>query len=259
MLSYLTNKIDAIRARAPDTRHVAFLYEQNYAHRGLHGGQFGGPILENSAGAFDAAIERGYGIECDVQPSVDGVAMVFHDMDLERLTGKKGKIAETKTRDLQAMKLNGDNGTIQTIKQMLAAVGGRQPILLEIKSDIENYAPLCLSVRHALEGYRGKVAIMSFDPQIVRWFRKTASHIVCGLVVTEEGTKGLRGRIKRHMALWLAKPDFLAYDIRDLPSKFAKNQRDRGFPVLTWTVRTQDHQDRASKHADSMIFEKRSA
>ena len=30
--------------------------------------------------------------------------------------------------------------------------------------------------------------------------------------------------------LWRARPDFLAYDIRDLPSRFAAAQRRRGLP-----------------------------
>lgn len=255
MLSYLSNKIDAIRARPPAPARVAFLSEQKFAHRGLHGAMFDGPILENSLGAFKAAIDAGYGMECDVQPSDTGIAMVFHDKELDRLTAKSGLISETGVNELRATPLNGDNGNIPTLEQLLAVIASSQPILIEIKSDVFNYAPLCLSVRRALEGYRGKAAIMSFNPAIVRWFRKNAPHIVRGLVITEEGTRNMRGRAKRHSALWMAKPDFLAYDIRDLPSKFASNQRDRGIPVLTWTVRTQAHHDVASKHTDGLIFE----
>lgn len=255
MLSFLSNKIDAIRARAPAASRVAFLSEQNFAHRGLHGAMFGGPILENSMGAFKAAIDAGYGMECDVQPSDTGIAMVFHDKELDRLTGSSGLISETNVDVLRATRLNGDNGTIPTLEQLLTMVANRQPILIEIKSDVTNHAPLCLSVRRALEGYRGKAAIMSFNPAIVRWFRKNAPHIVRGLVITEEGTRNLRGRAKRHSALWMAKPDFLAYDIRDLPSTFAYNQRNRGIPVLTWTVRTQDQHNIANQHTDGLIFE----
>ncbi len=255
MLSYLSNKIDAIRAKPPLASHVAFLQEQHYAHRGLHGGIDSNAPLENSMGAFEAALKAGYGIECDVQPSVDGMAMVFHDQDLKRLTGQDGLISQTRTADLKAMALNGDNGNIPTLEEVLTLVARQKPILIEIKSDVENFAPLCLSVRRALEGYRGKAAIMSFNPAIVRWFRKTAEHVICGLVISEEGSKGLRGRAKRHAAMWLAKPDFLAYDIRDLPCKFARSQRARGMPVLTWTVRTDKQKQTAKKHSDAMIFE----
>jgi hypothetical protein len=50
-------------------------------------------------------------------------------------------------------------------------------------------------------------------------------------------------------------PDFLAYDIRDLPSRFAAGQRRRGLPVATWTVRSAEEQERALAHADTAILE----
>ena len=60
-----------------------------YAHRGLHSEA----VVENSPAAFAAAIERGMGIECDVQLAGDGRAMVFHDWELDRLTGERGPVA----------------------------------------------------------------------------------------------------------------------------------------------------------------------
>ena len=75
-----------------------------------------------------------------------------------------------------------------------------------------------------------------------------------GLVVTEAGRRW-RGRLMRHFARWRAKPDFLAYDIRDLPSRFAAAQRAKGLPVLTWTCRSDEHRGRAAMHADQIIYE----
>jgi glycerophosphoryl diester phosphodiesterase len=114
---------------------------------------------------------------------------------------------------------------------------------------------LCGAVRRALEGYRGKVGVMSFNPEVGRWFARHARHIARGLVVTEAGKKGWRGRLARRLFLWRARPDFLAYDIRDLPASFATRQRARGLPILTWTVRTPDERARASAHADQIIYE----
>jgi glycerophosphoryl diester phosphodiesterase len=96
---------------------------------------------------------------------------------------------------------------------------------------------------------------MSFDPRVCRWFADHAPHVVRGLVVTEDGSRTLSGRMRRHMALWHGKPDFLAYDIRDLPSGFAAGQRKRGLPVLTWTVRSRELAERAAAHADAPIAE----
>jgi glycerophosphoryl diester phosphodiesterase len=97
---------------------------------------------------------------------------------------------------------------------------------------------------------------MSFNPEVGRWFKEHAPRIVRGLVVSEEGKAGVRGRIERHVALWGARPDFLAYDVRDLPSRFAASQRKRGIPVYTWTVRDAQAEQTALAHADQIIYEK---
>ena len=79
--------------------------------------------------------------------------------------------------------------------------------------------------------------------------------VLRGLVVTEEGKKGLRGRIERYLSRRIARPDFLAYDVRDFPSRFAGRQRAAGMPVLTWTVRTQADRAAAAANADQIIYE----
>ncbi len=235
----------------PDPARVAFISGQPFAHRGLHGGT----VLENSIAAFEAAIAEGHGIECDVQAAADGTAFVFHDYELDRLTGRSGKLAAIAARDLDAIELNGGNGHIPRLREMLRMVAGRVPVLIEIKSRDRRVGPLCLSVRRALEGYGGPAAIMSFNPLVGDWFNRNAEHVVRGLVVTEDGKRQWHRRIGRHRNLWMAKPEFLAYDIRDLPSPFAAAQRRRGLPIVTWTVRSAEQEKLAAIHADEPIYE----
>ena len=234
--------LDRWFAPASDKARVGWLKQATYAHRGLHGeGR-----VENSPSAFAAAIERGLGIECDVQRSRDGEAMVFHDWDLDRLSSEHGPVKVRDAAELGQIALGATGDTIPTLADLLSQIGGKVPLLIEIKSKREvRVAPLCFAVRRALEGYRGPVAVMSFDPRAVRWFARHAPHIVRGLVVTEEGRRTLSGRLRRHLSLWQARAEFLAYDIRDLPSRFALAQRARGLPLLTWTVRSPDLAERA--------------
>ena len=249
----LSALLDRRWAPAPDeSRRLRFLTTQPFAHRGLHGGR----VLENSRAAFRAAIALGHGIECDVQVSKDGVAVVFHDYELDRLTDESGLVADRTAEELQRIKLKGTDETIPTLDDMLALVAGKVPLLIEVKLDSKRINPLCLSVRRSLEGYRGPAAVMSFNPYVGRWFEKNGELIIRGLVVTEEGKAGLRGRYERHWSLWKSSPDFLAYDIRDLPSSFAESQRQRGIPVLTWTVRTPDQEKTAFNAADEIIYER---
>ncbi|WP_370516083.1 glycerophosphodiester phosphodiesterase family protein [Novosphingobium sp. Gsoil 351] len=244
--------LDSWLAPPSGEQRVGWLRAHAYAHRGLHGGG----LIENSPSAFAAAIERGLGIECDVQRSRDGEAIVFHDWELDRLTGESSPVKARDAADLTRIALGGTGDTIPTLADLLAQIGGKVPLLIEIKSKREvRFGPLCLAVRRALEGYRGPVAVMSFDPRVIRWFRAQAPHIVRGLVVTEEGHRTFSGSVGRHLALWQAKPEFLAYDIRDLPSRFACAQRRRGLPLLTWTVRSEELAGRARLHADAPIAE----
>ncbi len=244
--------LERLLAPAPQAQRVSFLTTQPFAHRGLHGG----PIIENSRAAFEAAIKAGHGIECDVQASWDGEAFVFHDEELDRLTGETGAFGGRSANILDLITLKGTTETVPRLSEILRIVLGRVPILIEVKAKDRRIAPLCLAVRRALEGYRGEVAVMSFNPEVGRWFAQHAARLTRGLVVTEEGHGGMRGRIERHTSLLRARPDFLAYDVRDLPSRFAARQRARGLPVLTWTVRDMLTQRTANAHADEMIYEK---
>ena len=243
--------VDNLLAPAPTPGRVAFLKGQPYAHRGLHGNG----VLENSPAAFEAAIKLGHGIECDVQAAEDGRAFVFHDYELDRLTDRSGPIANLRPEDIDRISLRDGHGKIPRLRETLEQIAGRVPVLIELKSRNRRVGPLCLSVRRALEGYGGKAAIMSFNPLVGAWFRSNAEHIVRGLVVTEENSKNWRGRIARHRNLWIAKPDFLAYDIRDLPSRFAASQRARGLPVVTWTVRSAEQEKTALRYADEPVYE----
>ncbi|MFC0203532.1 glycerophosphodiester phosphodiesterase family protein [Novosphingobium soli] len=248
--------LDRWASPAPDPRKVAWIGAQDYAHRGLHGSGPGGVIPENSRAAFAAAVEQGYGVEFDVQRSGDGQPVVFHDDTLDRLTLESGPVRRRSAAQLGAVCLDGTDETIPTLRQVLDQVAGRQPVLIEVKSRRgDRIAALCLAVRRVLEGYVGQHAVMSFDPRVAHWYRVHSPHTVRGLIVSEGDDRALPGRIRRRLALWHARPDFLAYDIRDLPSRFAAAQRRRGLPLATWTVRDPEHDARAQALADAAIFE----
>ena len=244
-------RLDARRAPPPDRGRAAWLSAQPFAHRGLHGGD----RVENSRAAFTAAIAAGHGIECDVQLSRDGIAFVFHDDTLDRLAGRADAVASLSSDVLAGIVLAGSDERIPRLTDMLRLVAGQVPLLIEIKSRNRRVAPICQAVVRALEGYSGPVAIMSFNPLVGAWFATHAPRILRGLVVTEENATTLRARIERHLWLWRAQAQFLAYDIRDLPSRFAAAQRARGLPVTTWTVRTARQLETASAHADAPIHE----
>lgn len=233
---------------------LAALGAKPFAHRGLHG--TGTP--ENSRAAFAAAVTAGYGIELDVQLSRDGEAMVFHDGELDRLTAARGPVAERTAAELGRIRLSGTDEAIPTLAEALAVIAGA-PLLIEVKAPDRHVRPLCGAVARALASYIGPVGVMSFNPEVSRWFDREGGGPLRGLVVTEQGKGKWRGRMERNLALWRARPDFLAYDIRDLPSETSAFARFEGRPVYTWTVRSEEDRARAAEHADQIIFERPSA
>lgn len=244
-------RLDSGLLPAVEPRRTAFLRARPFAHRGLHGHG----TVENSRAAFRAAVAAGHGIECDVRISRDDVAFVFHDAALDRLTHASGAFAAQPARALGQIRLKGSDEAIPALAEVLALVAGAVPLLLELKAPGAQVAPLCLAVRRALEGYRGAVAIMSFNPEVPRWFGNHAPRLPRGLVVTEQDDGLWRGRIARRLALWRARPEFLACDVRDLPSRIGEAARRRGLPLLTWTVRDCVPGRHPVPHADQIIYE----
>lgn len=235
---------------------LSFLTRAPYAHRGLHGDG----IIENTRAAFEATIVAGHGIETDVQVSKDGEAMVFHDYELDRLTQKQGLVIDRKAAKLETIRLKDSDETVPRLTEMLDLVDGRVPIMIELKTKGHKVKKLCRSVATALADYQGEAAVMSFNPEVGRWFIKNNPSVVRGLVVTEHDEVQLAARIKgamqRSLSVFRAEPDFLAYDVRDLPSPFADSLRVKGVPIVTWTVRTEGERASAAEGADQIIYEK---
>ncbi|AOL22227.1 Glycerophosphoryl diester phosphodiesterase [Erythrobacter litoralis] len=235
------------RRTAPD-----WLTQWEYAHRGLHSPG----VPENSLAAAEAAIAAGLGVECDVQRSLDDHPMVFHDWDLERLTGVVGATEERLSEELEMLGLIGSDQRPVRLATFLDIVAGRVPVLIEIKSkrryDVEW---TCVSVSRMLETYSGLHAVMSFDPRVSRWFRLHSPLTPCGLVMREDDRGNTQRAWQRRLAFWIAKPDFLAYHIAALPSRWVAALRAGGLPVLTWTVDSPEARTRAALHADALIAE----
>jgi len=237
----------------------SWLTDVPVTHRGLHDAAAGVP--ENSLAAFEAAIAAGYGIELDLQLSADGVAVVFHDDDLQRLSGTAGAMCERSAAELGRLHLLGTGETIPTLRRTLDAVADRAALLIELKTLGREVGPLERAAWRELRGYRGRFAVQSFEPATVAWFRRHApgacrGQIGRGYRRDDEGQGPLRRFLLRHLLLsWPGRPDFIAYDVNALDEPALKLARALGLPVLTWTVRTEAQLARARALADNVIFE----
>src|SRR5579864_1567524 len=99
-----------------------------FAHRGLH---FGSRIPENSLAAFEAAVQLGAGIECDLRLTADDQVVVFHDADARRLCADPLVIGKASWKAVAGLRVEGH--PILTLESLLDLIDGRVPLLLEVK------------------------------------------------------------------------------------------------------------------------------
>ncbi len=232
------------------------------AHRGLHDRISG--IIENMPGAATAAISGNFGIECDIQLSADGEAMVHHDDALGRLTEGSGALLDLTCRELKAVKFKDTAEQMMTLGDLCALVNGRVPIIIEVKSHFDGDRKLVARMAQVLQAYAGPVAGMSFDPDQVVALRETMPGLLRGIVAERQYSEAdwpeaspaqRRGMLHLRHAL-RTRPQFVAYWVNELPSSAPWVARHVfGLPLLTWTVRTPEQRDRAARYADQMIFE----
>lgn len=235
-----------------ERRALEWLTRWEYAHRGLHGEG----MPENTLAAAEAAIAAGMGIECDIQLSRDGVPMVFHDWELERLTNEKGTVASFNAAELQQIGILNSGQTITRLDEFLAVIDGRVPLLIEIKSKPGyDVTQSCRAVSEFLGAYAGEHAVMSFDPRVGGWFFKHDSSRCRGLVCTDTLDMGFREVWRAAGSIDQGHPDFLAADVRDLPNAITTIWRQTRRPLLTWTVRSPKLRRQALADADALISE----
>lgn len=232
------------------------------AHRGLHDASAG--VIENTASAFSAAIAGGYGIECDVQVSRDGEAMVHHDDGLGRLTDGSGRLADMDAAAIQAVRFKHSADRILTLSELCDLVLGRATLVIELKSHFDGERRLVGRTAQVLEKYAGPVAVMSFDPAAIEAIRQIAPGLPRGIVAERHYSHhewdplppAAKRRMRHLLHAHRTRPHFIAYSVEDLPAAAPLIARHVfGLPLLTWTVRSEEDRRTAMRWADQMIFE----
>ena len=233
-----------------------------FAHRGLHDNKSGAP--ENSMPAFRKAVEKGYGIELDVQLSSDGVPVIFHDLDLARACGVQGLVRERTYEELQTLRLFGSEEKIPALKDFLEMVDGRVPLIVEFKSE-DSDLTLCRVIAPMLRAYKGAYCIESFNPLVLLWYRIHQPKVMRGQL-----SDGFI-HIPKYRALnkapitipvqflipnFLSKPDFIAYNHMyegNISRRICRNLYKS--KAAAWTIKSQSELEEAKKSFDVFIFD----
>jgi glycerophosphoryl diester phosphodiesterase len=237
-----------------------WLVERPIAHRGLH--DAGRP--ENSLAAARAAIAAGCAIECDIQRSADGEAVVFHDDDLLRLTGAAGRIGDLPLGALRGLELGESGERIPTLAELLGLIAGQTPLICEIKSGFDGDVRLAARAVEIAAGYEGPLAFKSFDPDIIAYLRASGSPRPLGIVAEADyddpyfaalsPAQKRDGRAFLHIGR--TAPDFVSFRVDDLPHAIPTLMRALAAkPVMAWTVRRPEQWAAARLYADQAVFE----
>ncbi len=250
-----------------------------YAHRGLHDNA--GDAPENTMTAFQKAVAAGYGIECDVQLTKDGVPVVFHDFTLARCArypegeipqdavrnddgsfGVAGKVIDYTFEELQKFHILNSNEKIPTFEDFLKLVNGKVPLIIELKIELKDLS-VCPKVDELLEGYKGVYCIESFNPLGLYWYRKHRPQVMRGQLSDEfhkdkpEEFKGPLYFILTNLFFnFLTKPDFIAYNHKyssNISLWFCRNLF--GSVTAAWTIKSQEQLEAANKRFDIIIFD----
>lgn len=228
-------------------------YGRYFAHRGLHTADGSAP--ENSLTAFRMAANVGYGVELDVHLTKDGQVVVFHDHDLERMTGAKGKIEDRTYAELRELRLAGSGEQIPLLTEVLEVLSGVSPVILEVKPGPRR-KELCAEVVKLLKNYPGDVCVECFDPRVLWWFRRHAPGYLRGQLAMpmehyeKDVPRPLAFLLSRGLLNFLGRPQFMAYEIGPKPLTVRLAEK-LGAMRVCWTSRSlYDKQDN-----EAVIFE----
>ena len=240
----------------------AWLTTRPIAHRGLH--DKAARIVENTPAAAAAAIAASYAIECDVQLTRDGEAVVFHDDRLGRLLRARGTVSDRTALELADVSFRDGDDRVPSLGAYLALIAGRVPLICEIKGRFDGDTRLADRAVAVAEAYAGPLAFKSFDPAIIAHLRRRGASQPLGIVAERRYSFRDWRFLSRNQRFGLAnflhfsesQPDFLSFCVEDLPCAVPMLCRmGLGMPVMGWTVRTPTQRETALRHADQIVFE----
>ncbi len=245
---------------SPQLRDLSWLVARPIAHRGLHDKSRG--CEENCASAFTCAMAGNYAIECDVQLTSDGEAVVFHDATLDRLIPHTGRVRDMTATELQHLDFRIGNERMQTLGELLDQVAGRVPLVIELKTIWDQSVNLALRAVKVLEPYAGPYGLMSYDPDLIAAVAERSPATVRGIVadrIVHHDYQRLpldrRLELRHFEHLPRTRPQFISFDFHDLPFAPVQVARAAGFPVITFTIKNALQAQTARRWSDQITFE----
>jgi glycerophosphoryl diester phosphodiesterase len=207
--------------------------------------------------AFAAARDAGVGVELDVHVTADGVPVVLHDQDLERVAGVRLDVRRVPLDAVQEHRLR-DGSPVPTLVAALDVLGDA-PVMVEVKNLDRGAGRIEPPVAAVLDEHARRAYVASFHPGTLRWFRQHRPTVLRAQTASGTFDAQVPAVIGRGLS-WLllngrSLPHLLSYDVRGLRHPAVRHWRARGGVVVAWTVRSGADLARAAGLADNVIFE----
>jgi glycerophosphoryl diester phosphodiesterase len=220
-----------------------------YAHRGLWTKD---GLPENSLGSFRAAADAGLGIEFDLRLSADGEVMVFHDPDLQRMTGAAGVLETLPVTALRSHRLKGGDEPLPSFEDLLSIWPHHLPMLAEMKIDgSTDPAAFARKVGQRLLDWPGLAAAMSFSHVAVR---ALPEGLMRGQLIAQSSEYGEAYFDAFAKAAIADGIDYLAVHYTDA-ARAAAMLDGLDMPFVVWTVNTEADLAALKPYKPAVIFE----
>ena len=228
------------------------------AHRGFFDYE---DAPENSMPAFERAVEKGFGIELDVQTTSDGELVVFHDANLDRMCGVDKKLTDCTLAELEQFTLGKSNEKIPRYRDVLAMIDKKVPLLIEIKPE-GDYIGTIEKVTEMMKDYDGIYCVQSFEPRVLVWLKKNRPEILRGQLAMNFWFSNIELNFFEKILLsnlllnFYAKPDFISYKQKHATQlSYVICRKLFNVENAGWTIRSQKQLNRAKKTFQIMIFD----
>lgn len=199
--------------------------------------------VENTLEALQGAIDSGADYaEIDIQLTKDGVPVIHHDNDLQRLAGTGKSVGDYTLRELKRLELkqNDMTGSIATLQEMMDACGDKIKLLIELKASSGEKELMVKTVLDMIKknGFQDKCMIMSLDYDLVRLVRRQDRTIPAGYCLFANlGTMDTSDVIGLDV-------DFLVIEEGMVSKEFTAACRRAWIPVYVWTVDDRESMDK---------------
>jgi len=201
-----------------------------FAHRGANS-----IAPENTLKAFEKAIElKAEYIELDVQESKDGIIVVSHDEDLNRITGTDSLIKDLTFEELRALNF-GEGEKIPTLQEVIELIKGKINLNCEIK--VKNISKNVINL-FAKYQITDTVIVSSFLHDELLKIQKINPNIKLASLEPTQYEKDYKWDVKKNMIQYCIDNNLFAinplYFMVD--QQFVDFAHDNNIKVFPWTV-----------------------